>query len=62
MSTTSAAELDTPYALDADQLRRFREDGFIRLPEVLSASVLGDYAPEINRLVDEYNRLKDVPF
>ena len=62
MSTVSAAELDTPYALDEDAICRFREDGFIRLPGVLSAGVLADYAPEINRLVDDYNRLKDVPF
>jgi ectoine hydroxylase-related dioxygenase (phytanoyl-CoA dioxygenase family) len=62
MSATSAAELDTPYKLDDDAIRRFREDGFIRLPNVLSAEVLGAYAPEINRLVNEYNRLKDVPF
>jgi ectoine hydroxylase-related dioxygenase (phytanoyl-CoA dioxygenase family) len=61
MSTISASELDTPYALDEDAIRRFREDGFIRLPGVLSSDLLADYTPEINRLVDEYNRLKDVP-
>jgi ectoine hydroxylase-related dioxygenase (phytanoyl-CoA dioxygenase family) len=62
MSTVPAAELDTPYKLDADAVRRFREDGFIRLPNVLSAEVIAEYAPDINRQVDEYNRLKDVPF
>jgi ectoine hydroxylase-related dioxygenase (phytanoyl-CoA dioxygenase family) len=62
MSATSAAELDTPYTLDDEAIRRFREDGFIRLPNVLSSAALAEYAPEINRLVDEYNRLKDVPF
>jgi ectoine hydroxylase-related dioxygenase (phytanoyl-CoA dioxygenase family) len=58
MSTT---QLDTPYALDEATVRRFRDDGFIRLPGVLSADVLADYAPEINRLVDEGNRLKSIP-
>jgi ectoine hydroxylase-related dioxygenase (phytanoyl-CoA dioxygenase family) len=62
MSTMPATELDTPYPLDDATIARFREDGFIRLPGVLSAEVLAEYAPEINRLVDEYNRLKDIPF
>jgi ectoine hydroxylase-related dioxygenase (phytanoyl-CoA dioxygenase family) len=54
-------ELDTPYALDPATIRRFREDGFIRLPGVLSSEVLTEYAPAIDQLVDEGNRLKDVP-
>jgi ectoine hydroxylase-related dioxygenase (phytanoyl-CoA dioxygenase family) len=62
MSTVSVSELDTPYALDEKAIRRFREDGFIRLSNVLSAELIAHYAPEINRVVDEYNRLKDVPF
>jgi ectoine hydroxylase-related dioxygenase (phytanoyl-CoA dioxygenase family) len=62
MPTVSPPELDTPYAFDGDAIRRFREDGFIRLPNVLSAGVIAEYAPDINRVVDEYNRLKDVPF
>jgi ectoine hydroxylase-related dioxygenase (phytanoyl-CoA dioxygenase family) len=57
----SLAELDAPYVLDEAAIRRFRKDGFIRLPSVLSAELLAEYAPEINRLVDEYNRLKDIP-
>jgi ectoine hydroxylase-related dioxygenase (phytanoyl-CoA dioxygenase family) len=61
MTTMPATDLDTPYPLDDDTIAHFREEGFIRLPGVLSAEVLADYAPEINRLVDEYNRLKDVP-
>lgn len=61
MSTVAANELDTPYALNDETIRRFREDGFIRLSGVLSPETVANYAPEINRLVDEYNRLKDVP-
>ena len=57
-----AADLDTAYPLDEAAIRRFREDGFIRLPRVLAPQVLADYAPEINRLVDESNRLKNIPF
>jgi len=62
MATTTAAELDAHYPLESDAIRRFRDDGFIRLPSVLSSDVLAEHAPEINRLVDESNRLKDIPF
>src|SRR5688572_5219741 len=61
MSTVPATELDAPFALDDGAIRRFGDDGFIRLPGVLTRDVLADYAPEINRLVDEFNRLKDIP-
>jgi ectoine hydroxylase-related dioxygenase (phytanoyl-CoA dioxygenase family) len=62
MSTAYASELETPYTVDDDAIRRFREDGFIRLRGVLSAETLTEYAPDINRLVDESNRLKNIPF
>lgn len=55
------AELDTPYSLSDDAIRRFREDGFVHLENVLSPSVLAEYAPYINERVDVGNRLKDVP-
>jgi ectoine hydroxylase-related dioxygenase (phytanoyl-CoA dioxygenase family) len=61
MSTTAATELDAPYLLHDAAIQRFREDGFIRLPGVLSPELLAEYAPEINRLVDESNRLKNIP-
>ncbi len=62
MSTaTTFAELDSHYPLDDDTIRRFRSDGFVRLPRVLSEAALARHAPEINRLVDEGNRLKAVP-
>src|SRR6476659_7752127 len=62
MATVTAQELDTSYPLDEAAVRRFREDGFIRLSNVLSAETLAQYTPEINRMVDEGNRLKDIPF
>src|SRR6476646_8511139 len=61
MATVTAPELDTPYAFDPDAIRRFRDDGFIRLPNVLSPNTLAEYVPEINRMVDEGNRLKEIP-
>ncbi|HVT26604.1 MAG TPA: phytanoyl-CoA dioxygenase family protein [Lacipirellulaceae bacterium] len=61
MSTVTASQLDTPYLLDLAIIDRFREDGFVRLPNVLSRDVLAKYTPDINRMVDEGNRLKNVP-
>jgi ectoine hydroxylase-related dioxygenase (phytanoyl-CoA dioxygenase family) len=61
MSTTTPTELETPYPLDAATICRFQEDGFIRLPNVLSATALAKVEPEVTRMVDEGNRLKDIP-
>jgi ectoine hydroxylase-related dioxygenase (phytanoyl-CoA dioxygenase family) len=62
MSTVAASQLDAPYSLDDATIHRFRDDGFIRLPNVLSPETLAQFVPDINRVVDENNRLKDVPF
>jgi len=61
MPTTTLTELDTPYTLDAATIRCFQEDGFVRLPNVLSAVTLAEFEPEITRMVDEGNRLKEIP-
>ncbi len=53
--------LDAHYPLDDALVRQFQADGFIRLPNVLSPDVLAAIAPEITRLVDAGNRLKDIP-
>jgi ectoine hydroxylase-related dioxygenase (phytanoyl-CoA dioxygenase family) len=55
-------KLDTHYPLTAADIHRFREDGFIRLPNVLGAELLAEVTPEITRMVDEGNRLKNIPF
>ncbi|MEM6552093.1 MAG: phytanoyl-CoA dioxygenase family protein [Planctomycetota bacterium] len=39
-STPAGLDLDTPYALNADDIARFRKDGFVRLPHVFSAEEL----------------------
>ncbi len=57
----SPNQLNAPYSLDAPTLARFQNDGFIRLPNVLSAELLAKISPEITRLVDEGNRLKGIP-
>jgi ectoine hydroxylase-related dioxygenase (phytanoyl-CoA dioxygenase family) len=57
----ASAELDEPYLLDEAVVDRFRADGFARLPNVLSAETLGEFVPEIDRLVDERNSLANIP-
>jgi len=49
------------YALTADHVARFREDGFIKLRGVFEAGTLDYYGGEIIRLTLEHNRYKDVP-
>ena len=62
MSTVTGTNSTPPTRSTTRPSARFREDGFIRLPNVLSPETLAEYAPDINRVVDENNRLKDVPF
>src|SRR3954466_5168703 len=61
MATITASKLNAPYPLDEATILRFREDGFIHLPNVFDGEVLDEYTPEIDRIVDEGNRLKDIP-
>lgn len=42
--------LDTPYALPPEAIARFRDQGFIRLKDVLPAATIADYGAEITRL------------
>lgn len=44
------AELDAAYTLDAASVAAFREQGFVRLGQVLSPETLAFYGPEITRL------------
>ena len=48
-------DLDTPYALTDAQIAAFRENGYIKLKNVLSKEVLQHYGDEITRLVVELN-------
>lgn len=54
-------ELDEPYLLTAADIERFRTEGFIRLPRVLSGETLAAYAPEIDRVVAIRNKLVEIP-
>jgi ectoine hydroxylase-related dioxygenase (phytanoyl-CoA dioxygenase family) len=54
-------DIDAPYTLDASAIEQFRSDGFVRLKSVLSPVTLARYTPELDRLVAERNKFKDVP-
>jgi hypothetical protein len=60
-TTHLALDIDSPYPLTEAHARRFREDGFIRLPGVFAKRVLDDYGDEITRLTLELNPNKDKP-
>jgi ectoine hydroxylase-related dioxygenase (phytanoyl-CoA dioxygenase family) len=48
-------DIDTPYALSAEQIERFERDGFIKLGQVLSPETLAHYGAEITRLIIALN-------
>ena len=48
-------QLDAPYALIADQIARFRRDGYIKLKDVLSPEAIAHYGAEITREVVRLN-------
>jgi len=56
-SDSMLSELDQPFALTSDQVERFRDDGFIKLPDVLSAETIQAYEPEITSKLIELNTL-----
>lgn len=53
--------LDAAYPLPADAIRRFREDGFVKLPDVLDAATLGEFGDAITQVTMAHNKHADVP-
>lgn len=62
-NTPAAAppDLDTPYPLTDAQIASFREHGFIKLKQVLSAEAIDHYGPIISQLTFAHDRNKGVP-
>lgn len=56
----STLDLDTPYPLTREQIQFCREQGYIKLKNVLSPAVIEHYGPVINARVRELNTL-DLP-
>ena len=57
MGRMPATELATPYGLTAEAVERFRDDGFVHLPDVLSAETLARCGEEITAKVVELNTM-----
>jgi hypothetical protein len=50
-------DIDSPYPLNADQIARFRRDGYIKLKQVLSPEVIAHYGPIITQEVYRLNTM-----
>lgn len=50
-----APQLSEPYPITADQIESFRQNGYVKLKNVLSVEVLYEYGAEIARVVYELN-------
>jgi ectoine hydroxylase-related dioxygenase (phytanoyl-CoA dioxygenase family) len=51
MSTATADDLDTPYALDAAAIAGFQRNGYAKLPDVLSPAAIAHYRPQVDAAV-----------
>ena len=54
---TLSAELETPYAIGEGTINFYRENGYVKLKNVLSSDVLNYYGPIISDLVIQLNTL-----
>lgn len=59
-ATMTKLDIDTPYTLKDEQIAFFRENGYIKLKNVLSPEVIEHYGREISQKVKELNTL-DLP-
>jgi len=57
MLAAARADLDQPYRLSSEQIRSYRENGFVKLRQVLDPETIAAYGPEITRKVHELNTL-----
>ena len=55
--TPARIDVDSPLALGAEQIRSYRENGFLKLKNVFNAETLAHYGREITRKVHELNTL-----
>jgi ectoine hydroxylase-related dioxygenase (phytanoyl-CoA dioxygenase family) len=60
MTKTKIFDLDSAYRLTAEQVQFFRDNGYVKLKNVLPADALAYYGDEITRKVKELNTL-DLP-
>jgi hypothetical protein len=61
LAEKSAIDIDSPFALTPDHIRQFREDGFIKLKNVLSPEAIEYYGEAVTRYTLDHNPVKDKP-
>lgn len=54
-ATTTTSELHSRFPLSDAQIRKFRDEGFIKIPNFFSAATLEKYAPVISQLTFDLN-------
>jgi ectoine hydroxylase-related dioxygenase (phytanoyl-CoA dioxygenase family) len=57
MAWTNAIDLGSHYPLDEEQIRHFRERGYVKLKDVLSPAAVADYGPAITDAVKRLNKM-----
>lgn len=57
MSTMTRPDIDSPYTITAEQIAQFRDQGYIKLKDVLSAEVINHYGPIITSEVHRLNKM-----
>jgi len=57
MPGSNAIDLDTPYPLSPEQIRHFRERGYVKLKNVLSPATISHYGQAITAEVKRLNKM-----
>jgi len=60
-STTTAPDIDTHYPLTREQIAFFREQGYIKLKDVLSPEAIDYYNPIVSKITFDKDPNKGVP-
>ena len=57
MATSTKPDIDSPFTLTADQIAKFRQDGYIKIKDVLTPDVIDYYGPLITSEVHRLNKM-----
>ena len=57
MAGSNAIDLDTPHSLTSEQIRHFRERGYVKLKNVLSPATIEHYGEAITAEVKRLNKM-----
>jgi ectoine hydroxylase-related dioxygenase (phytanoyl-CoA dioxygenase family) len=60
-AATTAPDIDSPYPLSPRAIQRFREDGHVKLKNVLSPEAIAWYEAAVTRVAMEHNPNRDKP-